>query len=252
MALMDTMRAQAESFGAQFLPDTIVRTDFTRRPFLCVGEEASYTAEAVIIATGASARWLGVPGEERLRGCGVSACATCDGAFFRGKTVAVAGGGNAAVDEALFLSRLAAHVYLIHKRDTLRAEAIQKERLLACPNVTCLWHKRVTMCQGDKRLEAVTLEDTQTGTSELLPLEGLFVAIGRTPETEVFQQQILLTEKGSIVITSGQTGTSVPGIFAAGDVCAHAHKQAVVAAGSGCQAALEAEQWLGRNPLREA
>ncbi|MDR0661939.1 MAG: thioredoxin-disulfide reductase [Holosporales bacterium] len=243
-ALMETLRAQAEHFGATFVMDTIVKADFSRRPYLCQGEEASYKATAVIIATGATAHWLGVPGEERLRGAGVSACATCDGAFFRNKRVAVVGGGNTAVEEALFLAHLAAQVFLVHRRETLRAEKIQEERLFSCANVTCLWNKKVVECRGEKRLEAVALQDTQTGLLEVLPLDGLFVAIGHRPETSFLGGQLELNEEGSLLTAPGKMQTSVPGVFAAGDVRALSHKQAIIAAGQGCQAALEVEQFL--------
>jgi thioredoxin reductase (NADPH) len=242
--LMETMRAQAERFGANLVSDSILRADFSSSPFVCYGEEGTYTADAAIIATGAMVRWLDIPGEERLRGAGVSACATCDGAFFRNKTVAVVGGGNTAVDEALFLARLACKVYLIHRRDTLRAEVIQQNRLFACEKITCLWNKRVVSCQGEKRLESIVLEDVQTGLSEELPLEGLFVAVGHTPSTEAFKGQVALTPDGYIATTLGRTDTSVPGVFAAGDVCDSVYKQAITAAGQGCMAALDAERWL--------
>jgi thioredoxin reductase (NADPH) len=245
--LMEAMRTQAEHFGAILISDTVLRTDFSHWPFVCYGEENTYMADTVIIATGAMARWLGIPGESRLRGFGVSACATCDGAFFRNKTVAVVGGGNTAVDEALFLSRLAARVYLIHRRGTLRAEAVQQKRLFACENITCLWNKRVVSCQGEKRLNAILLEDTQTGLSETMPLDGLFIAIGHAPATEAFQGQITLAHDGSIITTPGKTHTSIPGVFAAGDVSDPIYRQAITAAGQGCMAALDAEQWLSKS-----
>jgi thioredoxin reductase (NADPH) len=242
--LMEAMRSQAVNFGASLVADSILRTDFRRAPFVCYGEEETYAADTVVIATGAMARWLGVPGEARLRGAGISACATCDGAFFRNKVVAVVGGGNTAADEALFLSRLASKVYLIHRRGTLRAEAIQQERLFANEKITCLWNKRIVSCHGEKRLESVILEDVRAGSSENLLLDGMFVAIGHAPSTEAFQGQLALTSEGYILTTPGRTNTSVPGVFAAGDVCDPVYRQAITAAGQGCMAALDAGRWL--------
>jgi thioredoxin reductase (NADPH) len=241
---MGALRTQVERFGASLMQDCILRTDFTRSPFVCYGEEGTYTADTIIIATGAMARWLDVPGERRLRGAGVSACATCDGTFFRDRTVAVVGGGNTAVDEALFLARLCTRVYLIHRRETLRAEVIQQKRLFDCEKIVCLWNKRVISCHGEKRLDSIVLEDVQTSLSETLPLDGLFVAIGHTPSTEAFEGQVALTSEGYIVTKPGSTHTSVPGVFAAGDVCDSVYRQAVTAAGQGCMAALDAERWL--------
>jgi thioredoxin reductase (NADPH) len=247
--LMDQMKAQAEHVGTTIVQDVIVSADLSRRPFRCVGDSGdSYEADAVIIATGAQARWLGAPGEAELSGFGVSACATCDGFFFRGRKVAVIGGGNSAVEEALYLSNLAAHVTVIHRREGFRAEKILQQRLFAKPNVTVLWHRVVEeFLAGEgkfKALRALRLKDTRSAETSELPVDGAFVAIGHAPATALFRGQMAMDLAGYIETVPGTTRTSIPGIFAAGDVQDKVYRQAVTAAGTGCMAALDAEKYL--------
>jgi thioredoxin reductase (NADPH) len=247
--LMEQMKAQAEHVGTEVVADVIVEADLSRRPFRCRGDsETLYEADALIIATGAQARWLGVPGERELAGFGVSACATCDGFFFRGKRVAVIGGGNTAVEEALYLSNLAEHVTVIHRRDAFRAEKILQQRLFAKPNVTVLWHRVVEAflpSEGRfKALRALRLKDTRSGERSELAVDGAFVAIGHEPATALFRGQIAMDAAGYIETVPGSTRTSIPGVFAAGDVQDKVYRQAVTAAGTGCMAALDAEKYL--------
>lgn len=247
--LMEQMKAQAEHVGTEVVADVIVEADLSRRPFRCRGDSGTlYEADALIIATGAQARWLGVPGERELAGFGVSACATCDGFFFRGKRVAVIGGGNTAVEEALYLSNLAAHVTVIHRRDTFRAEKILQQRLFAKPNVTVLWHRVVEAFLASegrfKALRALRLKDARSGETSELPVDGAFVAIGHEPATALFRGQIAMDAAGYIETVPGSTRTSIPGVFAAGDVQDKVYRQAVTAAGTGCMAALDAEKYL--------
>ncbi|MCS6930881.1 MAG: thioredoxin-disulfide reductase [Acetobacteraceae bacterium] len=247
--LMEQMRAQAEHVGTEIVQDVIVEADLSRRPFRCLGDSGTaYEADALIIATGAKARWLGAPGEKELSGFGVSACATCDGFFFRGKRVAVIGGGNSAVEEALYLSNLAAHVTVIHRREGFRAEKILQRRLFAKPNVTVLWHRVVEEFLASegrfKALRALRLKDPRTGETSELPVEGAFVAIGHEPATALFRGQIAMDAAGYIETVPGSTRTSIPGVFAAGDVQDKVYRQAVTAAGTGCMAALDAEKYL--------
>jgi thioredoxin reductase (NADPH) len=246
--LMEQMRKQAEHVGTRVVEDVITAVDFSRRPFRATGDSgATYVAEAVIIATGAQARWLGLESEKRLSGAGVSACATCDGFFFRGREVVVVGGGNSAVEEALYLANLAAKVTLIHRRDTLRAEKILQQRLFAHPKVTVLWNKVVEEIVGEgtpPSVTAVRLKDTASGAESTLATEGVFVAIGHSPTTGLFRGQVEMDAEGYIVTAANSTRTSVPGVFAAGDVQDKVFRQAVTAAGTGCMAALEAEKFL--------
>jgi thioredoxin reductase (NADPH) len=243
--LMDQMRAQAEHVGTRIAEDLIVSSDFSRRPFLAVGDSGErYEADAVVIATGAQARWLGLPSEKRLSGAGVSACATCDGFFFRGKRVVVVGGGNTAVEEALYLTHHASEVVLVHRRDSLRAERILQERLFAHPKVRVLWNRTVEEVLGERSVEGVRLRDVRTGSEEIHATDGVFVAIGHTPVTAPFRGQVALDDEGYILTEPGTTRTSVPGVFAAGDVQDRVWRQAVTAAGTGCMAALEAEKFL--------
>ena len=245
--LMEQMRLQAEHCGARVIEDVIASVDFSRRPFRAIGDSGTvYIGEAVIIATGAQARWLGLESERRLAGAGVSACATCDGFFFRGREVVV-GGGNTAVEEALYLANLAAKVTLVHRRDTLRAEKILQRRLFANPKVTVLWNKVVEEIIGSgtpPAVSAVRLRDTVTGAESTLATDGVFIAIGHTPTTALFRGQIEMDAEGYIVTAPDSTRTSVPGVFAAGDVQDKVFRQAVTAAGTGCMAALEAEKFL--------
>jgi thioredoxin reductase (NADPH) len=246
--LMEQMRKQAEHVGTTVVEDIITAVDFSRRPFRATGDSGTvWLAETVIIATGAQARWLGLESEKRLSGAGVSACATCDGFFFRGREVVVVGGGNSAVEEALYLANLAAKVTLIHRRDSLRAEKILQARLFAHPKVTVLWNKVVEEIIGEGAppvVTAVRLTDTVTGAESTLATEGVFVAIGHSPTTALFKGQVEMDGDGYIVTTPGSTRTSVAGVFAAGDVQDKVFRQAVTAAGTGCMAALEAEKFL--------
>lgn len=251
--LMEQMAKQAEHVGTRMFNDIIMEVDFSRRPFRCVGDSGDvYLADTVVIATGAQARWLGLPSEQRLQGAGVSACATCDGFFYRGKTVAVIGGGNTAVEEALFLTHHADRVTLIHRRDLLRAEKILQRRLFEHPKVTVLWDHAVEEVLGGGQPEvvrALRLRNTRTGAEQELAVDGMFVAIGHTPNTAVFRGQIDLDDEGYILTQPGFTQTNVPGVFAAGDVQDKLWRQAVTAAGTGCIAALEAEKFLTLNVL---
>ena len=246
--LMEQMAKQAEHVGARMVGDLLMNVDFSCRPFRCVGDSGDvYLAETVVIATGAQARWLGLPSEKRLQGAGVSACATCDGFFYRGKQVAVIGGGNTAVEEALYLTHHADKVTLVHRRDSLRAEKILQRRLFAHPKITVLWNSAVEEVTGGGQPEVVTgltLRNTQSGALSHLPADGVFIAIGHTPNTVIFRGQVELDEEGYVTTKPGLTQTSVPGVFAAGDVQDKHWRQAITAAGTGCIAALEAEKFL--------
>jgi len=251
--LMDQFKAQAAHVGTTIIQDVITEIDLGGRPFRARGDSGDvYQAEAVIIATGAQARWLGVPGEQALSGFGVSACATCDGFFFRGKSVAVIGGGNSAVEEALYLANLAKTVTVIHRRDSFRAERILQQRLFSRPNVSVLWDTQVTaMLATDGRfpaLRGVATRNLKTGATAELAFDGAFVAIGHDPATALFKGQLGMDTDGYITTTPGSTRTSIPGVFAAGDVQDRIYRQAVTAAGTGCMAALEAEKWLSHVP----
>jgi thioredoxin reductase (NADPH) len=246
--LMEQMQAQAEHVGTRILHDLIMNVDFTRRPFRCTGDSGDiYLADTVIIATGAQARWLGLPSEKAYQGAGVSACATCDGFFYRGRSVAVVGGGNTAVEEALYLTHHADQVTLIHRRDSLRAEKILQARLFEHPKVRIMWNSIPEEIVGGGTPAVVTgirVSDRETGAETLLPVDGVFIAIGHTPNTAIFRGHVDLDAEGYILTQPGTTRTSVPGIFAAGDVQDKIFRQAVTAAGTGCMAALEAEKWL--------
>jgi thioredoxin reductase (NADPH) len=250
--LMEQMEAQATHVGARVIHDLITEVDFSRRPFLCRGDSGdAYTASAIIIATGAQARWLGLESEQTLQGRGVSACATCDGFFYRGRVVAVVGGGNTAVEEALYLTHHADRVILIHRRDTLRAEKILQARLFAHPKIEVVWNSTVEEIVGGGTPEAVVgvrLRDVRSDAISVLPVDGVFIAIGHTPTTMVFAGHIDMDREGYIQTTPGSTRTSVPGVFAAGDVQDKVFRQAVTAAGTGCMAALEAEKFLAEHP----
>ncbi len=254
--LMDQMAAQAAKVGTRIVTDLITGVDFSRQPFVCQGDSGDvYSADSVIIATGADARWLELPSEQRLRGAGVSACATCDGFFFRGKRVAVVGGGNTAAEEALYLTHHAAEVTLIHRRDSLRAEKILQERLFAHPQIRVIWDSVVEEVTGSGRPESVTglrLKNVRTGERSELAVDGVFIAIGHQPNTAIFAGQVAMDKEGYILTAPGSTRTSVAGVFAAGDVQDRIFRQAVTAAGSGCMAALEAEKWLAARQDRPA
>ena len=246
--LMDQMRAQAEHVGTKLVSDHIVEARLGRRPFELLGNSGQvYTCDALIIATGAKARWLGLPSEEEFKGFGVSACATCDGFFFRGKRVIVVGGGNTAVEEAIYLSNIAAHVTLVHRRDTLRCERVLHERLRHRPNVEILFDHAIDEILGDADPRGVThvrARNTRTGAFSRIPADGVFVAIGHSPASELFKDQLTLKPSGYIVVEPGTTRTNIPGVFAAGDVADEIYRQAVTAAGLGCMAALEVEKYL--------
>jgi thioredoxin reductase (NADPH) len=243
--LMDQFRKQAERFGARMRQVDVTAVDFSSRPFhVCVGAD-TYTADAVIIATGAEAKWLGVPGEQKLTGRGVSACATCDGFFFRDQELVVVGGGDTAMEEALFLSKFASKVTIVHRRDEFRASKIMAARALQHPKIDVLWNTIVTEIHGDDKVTGVTLQDTVTGETRHFPTNGVFVAIGHKPTTDLFVGQLELTKTGYVVTRKDEgTRTSVEGVFAAGDVADPVYRQAVTAAGTGCMAAIDAERWL--------
>ena len=247
--LMEQMREQAEHVGTRMISDIIVKADLSRRPFVCRGDSGdTYVAESLVISTGAQARWLGLPSEEMFRGGGVSACATCDGFFFRGKDVVVVGGGNTAVEESLYLANLASRVTLVHRRDRLRAEKILQARLFANPKIDVCWNSVVEEILGEPgpppRVTGVRLRDVETRAERIIPASGFFVAIGHTPVTEMFRGQLALDEGRYILTRPDSTATEIPGVFAAGDVKDKVFRQAVTAAGMGCMAALEAEKFL--------
>jgi thioredoxin reductase (NADPH) len=242
--LMMKFREQAERFGAEFLTADVDRVDFSASPFgVWVGNEA-HRAKSVIVSTGASARMLGLPAESRLLGHGVSTCATCDGFFFREKPIAVIGGGDSAVEEALFLTKFATSVTVVHRRDELRASKIMQDRAFANPKIEFAWNSEVTDVHGDGAVQSLTLRDTITGEERALDVQGVFVAIGHDPNTALFQGELELDANGYVVTVGDSTATSVGGVFACGDVQDHVYRQAITAAGSGCMAAIEAERWL--------
>jgi thioredoxin reductase (NADPH) len=244
-ALMEELRLQAIRFGAEIVQGQVSAVDLGRRPFAVRTDEAEYSADALIIATGASARWLGLPSEKALVGRGVSSCATCDGAFFRDRPIAVVGGGDTALEEALFLTRFASEVTLVHRRDKLRASKIMQDKAHANPKIRFAWNSVVEeiadVQQGE--VTGITLRSLTTGERTELPVHGLFVAIGHTPNTALFANQLEMNPSGYILTHAG-TRTSVPGVFAAGDVQDHVYRQAITAAGSGCMAAMDAEKYL--------
>ncbi len=246
--LMEQMRLQAEHVGTKIIQDQVIYVDFSKRPFVCHGEGGTlYKAETLIICTGAQAKWLGIESEMKFRGFGVSGCATCDGFFFRGKEVAVIGGGNTAVEEALYMTNHASKVTLIHRRDQLRAEKILQARLLKNPKIHILWNHVVDEVLGKEDPLAVTgvrLKDTHTGATQVLPIEGLFVAIGHVPNTKIFKGKLKLDAEGYVIGSPVSTETSVKGVFAAGDVRDKVYRQAVTAAGMGCMSALDATNFL--------
>jgi thioredoxin reductase (NADPH) len=246
--LMEQMQAQAANVGTEIITDLINEVDLKARPFRCQGDSGTlYTADSLVIATGAQARWLGLESETRFRGFGVSACATCDGFFFRNKEIAVIGGGNSAVEEAIFLTNFASKVTLIHRRDELRAEKILQDRLFKNPKIAPLWNHEVTEVLGAGEPAAVSgvrVRSKISGEERELPLEGVFVAIGHDPATALFKGQLEMDGEGYILTAADSTATNVPGVFAAGDVKDKIYRQAVTAAGMGCMAALEAEKYL--------
>lgn len=255
--LMEQMRAQAAHVGTRIISDHVASLDLSRRPFALISEGGEeYTADSIILATGAQARWLGLNSEEDYRGFGVSACATCDGFFYRGKDVVVVGGGNTAVEEALFLTNFAAKVTLVHRRDRLRAERILQDRLFAHPKVSIVWNAAIDEILGQtepvSKVTGVRLQDTLTGAHAELATDGVFVAIGHAPATALVDGQLRLKQGGYVWTAPDSTATSIPGVFAAGDVADDVFRQAVTAAGRGCMAALEAERFLALHELAEA
>jgi thioredoxin reductase (NADPH) len=246
--LMVRMEQHARAMGAEIVGDHITRLDLSARPFTAQGDSGTtYTADAVILATGAQAKWLGLPSEERFKGFGVSACATCDGFFYRGKEVVVIGGGNTAVEEALFLTNFAAKVTVIHRRDAFRAEKILQDRLFRNPKIAVLWNHTVDEVLGTEAprgVTAVRVRHVGTGETQEIPCAGVFVAIGHAPASELVKDQLELHNGGYVKVEPGSTRTSIPGVFAAGDLTDHIYRQAVTSAGMGCMAALDAERWL--------
>jgi thioredoxin reductase (NADPH) len=255
--LMDQMRAQALHVGTEIIADHIDAVDLKRQPFWLKGDSGTeYTADSVIIATGAQARWLGLPSESKFKGFGVSACATCDGFFFRGKRVIVVGGGNTAVEEALYLANIASQVILVHRRGALRAEKILQERMFANPKIDVMWNSELAEVLGTDEplgVNGVRLKNTLTGETFAIPIDGIFIAIGHVPQTELFKDQLEMKPSGYIETAPDSTATSVPGVYAAGDVTDDVYRQAVTAAGMGSMAALDAERHLaGLDQLYEA
>ncbi len=246
--LMVRMEEHARAMGAEIVSDYIAELDLSQRPFVARADSGTtFTADAVILATGAQAKWLGLPSEEKFKGFGVSACATCDGFFYRGKEVVVIGGGNTAVEEALFLTNFASKVTLIHRRDSLRAEKILQDRLFKHPKIALLWNHEVTEVLGTEAplgVTAVRARNVQTGEETDVPCAGFFVAIGHAPASELVKDQLELHNGGYVKVEAGSTRTSIPGVFAAGDLTDHIYRQAITSAGMGCMAALDAERWL--------
>ena len=242
--LMDQMEKQAARFGSEILPVHVTRVDFSERPFRVWAGDQEWGARSVVVATGATARWLDVPGEQHLRGRGVSACATCDGFFFRDRELVVVGGGDSAMEEATFLTKFASKVTIVHRRDEFRASKIMQERALANPKIDVAWNREVEEILGDDTVTGVRLRDTVTGEAEERATDGVFMAIGHTPNTEHFREWLELDPDGYVVVREPRTHTSIEGVFAAGDVTDRIYRQAVTAAGQGCKAAMDAERFL--------
>lgn len=246
-ALMLAMREQALNLGVKIIEDTITEINFAQKPFICKSESKEFQADSVIISTGASARWLGLESEEKFRGFGISSCATCDGFFYRNKEVVVIGGGNTAVEDALLLSKFAKHVTLIHRRDSLRADAASQKRLFANEKISVIWDSVVTEFLGTEQprsLTGIMIKNIKTNEIKEMKIDGVFVAVGNHPNTELFKGQLDLSDEGYIITAPDSTKTSIEGVFAAGDVRFGNYRQAIVAAGSGCIASLEAEKFL--------
>jgi thioredoxin reductase (NADPH) len=246
--LMERMRKQAARFGAHLIGEDVTSVDLSTRPFKIVTSSDTYQAHSIIVSTGASAKMLGVPGERELLGHGVSTCATCDGFFFRGKELLMVGGGDSAVEEAIFLSKFATKVTIVHRRDTLRASKIMQDRVFENPKVDFIWDSTVERILGNGKVEGANIQNLKTGAESIVPASGVFVAIGHLPNTSLFEGQLELSA-GQIVTVPGGTETSVPGVFAAGDVVDSRYRQAITAAGMGCMAAMDAERYLEENRL---
>lgn len=242
--LMTNFRAQAERFGARFLTEKVTRVDFSARPFRVWVRETEYTADSIIVSTGARSLMLGLPEEQHLIGHGLSTCATCDGFFFRGHHIAVVGGGDSAIEEATFLTKFADKVSIIHRRDEFRASKIMQDRAFSNPKIEVIWNSTVTAIQGERQVEGVELTNTVDGTTSTLPVTGLFIAIGHRPNTDLFSGILDMDETGYLVTEPGSTRTNIEGVFACGDVQDHTYRQAITAAGSGCMAAIDTERWL--------
>lgn len=241
--LMENFRKQADRFGTRFLTQDVTRVDFSRPPFKAFVGDELYEAKGVIVSTGASARLIGLPNEKRLMGKGVTTCATCDGAFFRNREVSIVGGGDSAMEEAIFLTKFASKVSVVHRRDQLRASKIMQDKAKANPKIAFVWNSVVEDVLGEKEVEGLTLKDVKTGKTSTLKVAGLFVAIGHDPNTQLFKGQLEMDTNGYLTTHDG-TKTNVPGIFACGDVQDHVYRQAITAAGSGCQAAIDCEKYL--------
>jgi thioredoxin reductase (NADPH) len=242
--LMGNMRAQAERFGAEIITQKVTSVDFSEQPFTVTTREATYRARSIIVSTGAQSLMLGLEAEERLIGHGLSTCATCDGFFFRGQEIAVVGGGDSAIEEATFLTKFADKVTIIHRRDELRASKIMQERAFANPKIEFRWNTVVEDILGENQVEGVAVRDVETGEASILPVTGLFVAIGHQPNTDLFKGVLDMEDTGYLVTRPDSTYTNVEGVFACGDVKDHVYRQAITAAGSGCMAAIDAERWL--------
>jgi thioredoxin reductase (NADPH) len=242
--LMMNFRSQAQRFGAEFLTEKVTRVDFDSRPFRVYVRDTEYQAHSIIVSTGARSLMLGLEAEQRLIGHGLSTCATCDGFFFRGHEIAVVGGGDSAIEEATFLTKFADKVTIIHRRDELRASKIMQDRAFANPKIEFLWNHTVTEIMGDTKVEGVQVTSTVDGTVSTLPVTGVFVAIGHQPNTDLFKGILDMEDNGYLITRPGSTYTNVDGVFACGDVQDHTYRQAITAAGSGCQAAIDAERWL--------
>ena len=242
--LMTNFRAQAERFGAEFITMKASDVDFTTRPFLVSVGETTYKSKSVIISTGAQSLMLGLPNEDRLIGHGLSTCATCDGFFFRDQEIAVVGGGDSAIEEATFLTRFASKVYLVHRRDELRASKIMQERAFENPKIEILWDREVAEIHGDEKLSGIKLQNRVTNESENLDIQGLFIAIGHRPNTDLFKGHLTLKDNGYLITEGDSSKTEIAGVFACGDVQDDYYRQAITAAGSGCMAAIDAERWL--------
>jgi thioredoxin reductase (NADPH) len=242
--LMEVMRKQAGRFGTRFVSKNVTKVDFSSRPFKIWVDDELYQAKAVIISTGASAKYMGLPSERKFLGKGVSACATCDGAFFKNQNVCVVGGGDTAMEEANYLTRFGKKVWVIHRRDHFRASKIMSDRVLNNPKIEVLWNSTLDEVMGEKGVSAIRVRDVETGKTTEMPMDGVFIAIGHKPNTDIFKGQLAMNDVGYLITEAKSTYTSVPGVFAAGDVQDHIYRQAVTAAGTGCMAAIDCERWL--------